>query len=358
MAEDPSEPEEADVVDEGREAGSSTPAPVIVGLEPTAGGPSDGGTVESKQLDAVLLSMASGARGLTLAVDWADLQGAGAAQVWSRIVAIGSLLRAQKRALLLSIRAVNATLDARPDDLKGKPWGEGSVISEMHALIDELFEAMGAELRYLSVGFEVDRYATNDMVQRAAFVAFAADAVRYANTRPNRPQNLQAAVTWSHDAWLGGEPPKSWAGELVSASDVVMVSYTPIGDDLRARPADSAHGDVPLMLQAIGERSLVFASVGYPSSALIGSSEQNQAEFFRLLFKEVVDARSHIPFAAVGRLHDPAPEECLSKASAQGHAGSAELYAYWCSTGLRTREGNTKQAFDAFRGGAALLLEP
>jgi hypothetical protein len=47
--------------------------------------------------------------------------------------------------------------------------------------------------------------------------------------------------------------------------------------------------------------------------------------------------------------------ECVQYAASQGMAGSAELFAAWCSVGLRRRDGSDKPAFDSFLAGAAAL---
>ena len=350
--------DESDATDEARESSATSPEPVTVGLEPTARSEQDGGTASSAQLDAVLLSMATGARGLTATSRWAELEGDGTSDGWKKLESLTSLVRSQKRMLLLTIPVVDATLDGRPGPLQATGWDAEATRLSIRALIDRLFSKVGPELRYLSLGLEVDRFVQANAGQREAFLTFATQTVQYANTHINRPQSMQAAVTWSHKAWLAADTPASWAPELLDQSDIVMIAYTPMGDDLRARAADSVHGDLPTMLAAAGDRPLVFASVSYPSSLLIGGSDDAQAHFFDLLFLEVEMRRARLPFVAVSSLHDPEPESCLGRAAAMGQPGSAELYAYWCSTGLRTRDGVAKKAFDSFRSGAAELLEP
>lgn len=349
--------EAPDASDDVKESSTKPPAPVTVGLEPTPHAVPDGGTAQSSELDAVLLSMATGARGLTATVSWADLEGDETSPAWTRLESLAGLLRSQKRVLLLSIPAVDATVDGRPGSLQGAGWDSATTKAGMQTLVDRLFAKLGPELRYLSLGFELDRYATSDPAQRDALLAFMQDAVRYANTHPDR-ENAQTGVTWSHKAWLSEPTPGTWATGLVKESDVVMMSYTPIGEDLRAGPADSVHGDLPAMVVAAAERPIVLASVSYPSSTLIGGSEDEQAHFFDLLFLEVEAQRASVPFVAVSALHDPEPKSCLAKAAAVGKPGSPELFAYWCSTGLRTLDGQPRKAFDSFRSGAAALLDP
>jgi hypothetical protein len=343
--------------DEARESSTTTLTSVMVGLDPTAQTVLDGGTPQAGQLDAVLLSMATGARGLTATVPWADLEGDGTSAAWKRLESLAGLLRAQKRMLTLSIPAVDGTLDGRPSSLQGAGWDAATTKTAMEAMVDQLYAKLGSELRYLSLGFEVDRYASADPAQRDAFLTFAQDVVQYANTHPNR-ENAQAGVTWSHEAWLSEPTPATWAPGLVGQSDVVMVSYTPLGADLRVGPADSVHGDLPAMILAATDRPLVLTNVSYPSSVLIGGSEDEQAHFFELLFLEVEAHRAKIPFVAVSSLHDPESESCHAKAAAMGQPESLELYVYWCSTGLRTLNGTPKKAFDSFRTGAAALLDP
>jgi hypothetical protein len=346
---------------EAHESTSTEPAPVIVGLAPTAHSVLDGGTQNSGELDAVLLSFASGARVLTAQVSWADLLGMQSAETWQRLHSLGSLVQTQKKTLLVSLLTVDGVTDKRPSALKTIAWDHPTTIASMHSLLDTLLENLGTELRYLSLGNEVDRYVAAQPGQAAAFLAFAADAISYANTRAKvlpAHESLQTTVTWSHSSWTTGALPSPSAAPLLAASEVVMVSYAPMDDQLHAASSDVAHGDLPAMLKAIDGKPLVLASVSYPSSSLIGATEDAQAHFIDLLLLEVTAHRASVPFVAVNALHDPEPEACLARAASMGHEGSAELYAWWCSTGLRTRDGEPKKAFDTFRSGTALLLEP
>jgi hypothetical protein len=354
----------ADVTETEAEAGqdahdaATVSAAVIVGLGPTPQ-VAEGGTGAAEQLDAVLLSMASGARGLTLAFDWEALDGTGAeaeAQ-WDRLEAMAGVVRTHKRALVLTVRAVDTTQDRRPSALKKLAWDSSAVTDAMHALLGRVFSTLGPELRYLSLGFEVDRYVEANPLQGDAFKAFALDAVQFANTHPNR-QSSRTGVTWSMRGWAAAEPPRTWAPELLDASDMLMVSYAPMTDTYRATPSDAIPADLDQMLFAAEGKPLVITELGYPSSDLIGSSEDAQAEFVGRLLQEVTLRRNAVSFVGWGALHDPAPAWCQARAAACGHPDSLELYVYWCSTGLRTRQGSTKPSFDEFRAGAAGLMDP
>lgn len=342
---------------DGRDSSASSSS-VVVGLGPTPQ-VQDGGTGALEQLDAVLLSLASGARGITLQLRWEELDATSpnSAAAWQRLEAIAAVVRTHKRTLLLTVNAVEATLDRRPEHLRKLAWDSTLVTEPMHALVGKVFSKLGPELAYLSVGFEVDRFVEAHASQREEFAVFGLDAMQFANTHPER-KSSRTTVTWSVRGGGRNGSPAGWVPELVEASDVLMVSYAPMGDNFRATPADSIPGELDRMVQLAGGKPLVIADLGYPSSDLIGSSEQAQAEFVARLLQEVEARRSAVAFVGWTALHDPAAQTCQARAAAHGHPDSLELYVYWCSTGLRSRQGVAKASFDVFRAGAAGLMDP
>jgi hypothetical protein len=338
------------------------PQPVLVGLVPNARSDSDGGGVEGTATAALISAMSAGARGLVLSYTWSELASDGdAAQgAWSELATIAKVARQQGRGLLLDIRTVDSTLDGRPPELAGSSapaWDSAETVDAIQVLIDRLFqpEMVGTELRYLSLGFEFDRYLDANPSQREPYARFAAKVIDSVSRNVNRPAHMQPGVTWSKDGWRNGLP--DWATSLVAASDVMMLSYAAQDDSHHAMSPDAARAELEKLVIEAG-KPVVLQQVSYPSSSLIGGSEQMQAQWLQELFGLVATRRASIPWVAVHALHDPSPARCLSQAQAQGLPGSAEVYAYWCSTGLRARDGTPKAGFEAFVAGAATFLEP
>ncbi|HQP34432.1 MAG TPA: hypothetical protein PLI95_04625 [Polyangiaceae bacterium] len=351
--------QEAEAGDERWDASATGPEPVVVAVEPLPAEADDGGTEQEALLQAALLSMSTGARGMVMTLRWRDLAGESGAVRRVELGQLAGLLRSQKRQLLLTIGVVDGVRDGRPEGLQGASWSSEGTRQALHGLLDELYPALGVELRYLSLGHEVDRYAAAHPQEREALAAFFAEAVTYANAQPNRPQSVEASVTWSHDAWLSEEPLGGWASAVLEAASPVFVTYAPRESDGRAVGADRPHEDLVRVLERTDKRQIVLAEVMYPSSELIGGGEAEQAAFLGAVFAEVAAHRARVPFVGIASLHDPDPSMCLSRAEASGNAGATEeMFAFFCSIGVRTRTGEAKDAFEAFAAGAAEFMTP
>jgi hypothetical protein len=342
------------------DAGGADAARVIVGIVANARTEADAGEGPGNPAEALVTAMAAGARGFVLAERWSELAGSSkpVSPAWKGIADQAALLRSNGRVVLFSIRTVNATIDERPVDIKASAWNSLATLGRMHDLLDETFATFGSELGYLSVGNEVDRYLDTHPGERDAFVAFALDAIAYAREHPKRPSDLVVGVTWSAGTWLGKSTQPAASEKLAAASAGLMVAYDPLDDALRARAPLEAAAQVASLADLVPGKPIVVERVGYPSSRLISGGEASQAQFVDGLFAAIKDRRARFPFVAVSALHDPPPEECLGYGTAEGQAGSAELYAFWCSTGLRTRTGAAKLAFASYLAGAAMYLDP
>ncbi len=355
----------ADSSDDALDAGpgedaDAAPEPVVVGLTPTASASDDGAVSATADADAILLALSSGARALVVERDWSELASPTAeppTPAWHEIEQICSLLSEQRRVLFLSVKTVEATADRRPADIVGTAWNQAPTRQELHQLVDQVYAVCGDALGYLSLGLEVDRYLDSHVSLSPPFTQFALDASDYARTHPARPTQAAIGWTWTAGAWLVNDGMKE-TNALVEASDAVMLTYTPLDASGHAAVPGNVATDLSMLADKIKTHPIVLQRAVYPSSELIGGSEAAQAQFIDALFGAVVAHRARFPFVGAGLLHDPSPEQCVAYAQAQGDPQSAELYAAWCSVGLRDRQGAAKPAFSSFIAAAAGLLEP
>ncbi len=329
-------------------------ARVLVGLTPTPMVTDGGG---ASVADAVLTALAAGADALVLERAWSDFDkqgGEGLEDPWEQLDAVCRLMAEQRRGVLLSIKTVDARLDMRPSSITGSSWAQPATRQAMREVIDKVYATCGDELLYLSLGLEVDQFLKSHPLQLPQFVQFALDATDYARNHAARPVSLQTGWTWTVETWLadGGT---NESDVLVAASDVVMLSYTPLDAQHHALPPSTASSDLAAIAAKIVAHPIVIQRASYPSDELIGGSESNQAMFVETVLAWVGSNRDRFAFVGVGPLHDPVPMECVQYATSQGMAGSAELFAAWCSVGLRRRDGSGKPAFDSFLAGAAAL---
>lgn len=361
--EDAEEPEggqdasiEGAAIDGDAETLTTTP-----GLVPTARDATDAESPAELRSEALLMAVSAGARGIVVERDWSaltDASGAPSSQAWAELEAIASFLRERRVEMLLQVRIVDTTIDRRPSGIASSAWNLSATRTAMHALIDRLYATCGEELRTLSLGEQLDVYVQRHPAQASAFTQLAAEALEYAKTHPNKPSLTQVGWTWSAAAWLPPNAGIDSANALLSGSDIVALSYYPLDVTLHARPPSVVAGDIAILVDRIKDKPIVMQHASYPSSALIGGSEDAESQFVEGLFASVQTHRDRFAFVGIASLHDPAPEECLRFAAAQGLPASAELFAFWCSTGLRQRDGTAKAAFASFVAGASASLGP
>lgn len=349
-----------DAEQEAETPADGSTASVTVGVTPTPAGSSADGGSSPTEGEALLLAVSSGARAIVVERSWsalADEDGNPNDAAWQALDQLCSFLRTQRRRILLGVKSVDVELDARPSSLRAEPWSAAATTSAMHGVVDRIYATCGEQIAYLSLGLDVDRYVAANPAEIPSFTQFALDATDYARSHPARPPAAGVGWTWSADSWLAeGELDES--NVIVTASDVVILSYIPLDSKRHAKPPSNVSSDIAAMAARITSHPIVIQRATYPTSELIGGSEAGQAQFVEAMFASISSRRDRFPFVGAGLLHDPSPEDCLAYAEAQGVPGSPELFAVWCSVGLRSRDGAAKPAFASFVEAAAGLLDP
>ena len=345
-------PDASDGSEEDREVATERDAdgspPVTVAVVATPSSILDGGSEQEANAEALIMALAAGSGGIVIEQAWTDAtdpSGTPIASEWEDLSAKLGFIRQQHRATLVSIPTVDGTLDRRPDDLRSTPWSGVAMRDAVHALLDATMAVAGDEVEYLSLGMEVDRYLATYPAQASAYVAFLLEAVQYAREHASRPAALRVGVTWSAATWLPDGEPTALQQQLRDGTDVLMLSFWAFDSAGHALDPEIAAATVGSVVDNVQAGEVVLHQVAYASSPLLASSEVRQAEFVRALFAAV---GAGVPFVGVASLHDPEPKACVSFAEARGAPDSTEMFAFWCSTGLRQRSGSPKDAFAAY----------
>ena len=107
---------------------------------------------------------------------------------------------------------------------------------------------MPVPITYLSIGNEVDGYLqpTNQWTQYRIFYEDAIDYVH--GTMPG----VRVGVTGGYAGIVGAT--RAQMAALNTRSDVVMLTYYPLGDGFQVGPPTSARTDFPAMLAAAGSK--------------------------------------------------------------------------------------------------------
>jgi len=285
-------------------------------------------------LDAAALVRDAGARAGFESATWSDLDTpAGRSKLTD---AVGSAA-GRANAVLLTIKVIDTTVKAVPSDLAGSTFDSAALVGRFHALLDQLRPALAGKLRYLSIGNEVDVYLGAHPEAMEPYRRFLADAVGYAHTLF---PGVLVGVTSTYD----GARRVSTLNDL---TDVVVLTYYPLGPRFVPRPPSTAAPDLAAMLELAGDRPLVLQEVGYPSDPVLSSSEQRQAEFVTAILAAWKAAGARVPMLNWFALGDFTTQLCDQLTGYYGLGGDRNFGAYLCSLGLRRVDGTPKAGWQA-----------
>ncbi|MET0661437.1 MAG: hypothetical protein ABW110_25140 [Steroidobacteraceae bacterium] len=299
--------------------------------------------------EAFDMSYTTGARGQFNSFTWATLeptQGTYDAQKFDELNS--AIATAQTRGMveLVGLQVINTNSRDLPADLMALPFNDPAVIARFHALLDRvLTSAHRGQIRYLSIGNEVDAYLRVNPQEWPQYGAFYRDAVAYAHTLD---PNVKVGVTGTADGALVHSPME--LTELNSASDVVILTYYPLQfslqGDVTVRSPTVVASDFPQLLNFAGAKPLVLQEVGYPAATLNASSDALQAQFITNVFGAWRNANGKIPFLNYFLLHDFPQPLCDDLSVKYGAANNASFNAFLCSLGLRTVNGTPRSGWN------------
>lgn len=293
------------------------------------------------------LVFSAGARGQMSTWTWRELEpsaGRYDADTWRNVD--NDIARARSRSLTqyVGIQIINTTTREMPAGLEDQAFDSVAVTGRFHALLDRLVGLHRGQIKYLSIGNEVDVYLRAHPDQWTAYQHFYEDAVRYAH---GLDPGLKIGVTGTAGGALGQSPIQLQA--LNTLSDVVILTYYPLQYDsqfkVTVRDPGVVHDDFRRMLAFADVRPLVLQEVGYPASLVNDSSEDRQAAFVSQAFAEWSAARGRVPFMNFFLLHDLTPKMCDDLGIYYGSAAAPGFKEFLCSLGLRTAQGVPRAAW-------------
>lgn len=335
-------------------------ARVVLGIRANGRASYEGEAAESAELEGLVQGLSSGARGFVEDGAWATLSPVSSGfsePILEKLSQRAALFRGNGRELYLQLKVIDGALDGRPADLHEVSWGSYGLLDLSKALIDRIFEKTGTELRYLSLGSEVDLYLSSHGDEAQAITLYFGELTKYVVAHGDAPPGLRVGVGLSSTGFLLENPPQ-WLSDIPSMGKVVMLSHHPLNEAGMAVPVLSVSEEMQALVTRAKGRPIVLERIGYPSSGLIGGGEDSQGKYLEGIFKYVGEHREAFAFVGIHALHDPSPNDCVHFAAMQGKAESSERYAYECSTGLRRRDDAAKPSFQVFLQGASLFLDP
>jgi hypothetical protein len=252
--------------------------------------------------------------------------------------------------LHLGMAVINRNVRETPTDLRSVAFDAPQMLSRFHALVDAVIPLLNQNVLYLSVGNEVDLYFSEHPAEWPEFRAFYYDVARYVHQRSS---SLKIGVTTTYAGVTGSDSTNIRA--LNDSSDVVILTYYPIGSQFTPRSPSVVSAEFARMVSISRGRPVILQEVGYPDSASLGSSELIQQQFVAAVFNAWTVQGTAIPFLNFYCMHDLTPGQCDSLARYFGMPGNQPYKDFLGSLGFRSLQGLPKPSWQAFIDGAATL---
>lgn len=325
---------------------------VLVGLIANAIRPGEDPPSRVDEVEAAASAYAAGARVAAVKRRWADADPA-------TLAADAELARAgcgpdgACRAIAVTLAVVDGALDGRSEAIAEDGWSAATTRAALETTIDDALDAFGDDLAVLAIGARVDRWVALHPDEEVDLRALLSAAVAHARERAG--DGLLVGVGVSGDGALAAAGP---AVPLRALGTATMASLFPGQHDLTeggALPSPAAAAQVLDAIDGVEPgRPVALIEVGYPSSELLGGSEDAQAVFYGSLFAALDSRRTSFPVVIASRLHDLDEAACAAEGAELGEEDPLVL-AYRCSTGVRSSADAPKLAWTSVLAGAAEL---
>ncbi len=247
------------------------------------------------------------------------------------------------RMLLLGFQLINTTRRDMPEDLNETAWDDPAMITRFKALMAALKAENPVPPKYISIGNEADVYFQLHPKELAAYLIFFEKAA--AAAREAMP-GAKVGITVTFEGLRHGRG--AIVQKLLNASEVAIFTYYPL-IDLKPLPIENVGEHIDSMVKAAGSHDVLLQEVGYPTGALVGSSEQKQAQFFKYATGAIAQ-HEQIKFANIFLLNDFSDKDCSNFVGYYGFDKINEdirnkFSDFICTLGLKDKDGKPKLAW-------------
>ena len=179
---------------------------------------------------------------------------------------------------LITIQTIDTNNKTLPTDLMNVPFDSPEMISRFDTLLNALVKIAPDNVKWVSLGNEVDVYLRQHPDEINPFMKLMHHAT---NTLHRLMPKLQVGVTCT-DSGASEDP--SLFDEINQYSDFISLTYYPLNSDFTVRPVSMIPADFQNMARLAGRKRIILQEAGYPASPLLNSSEEKQAEFVNSIF--------------------------------------------------------------------------
>lgn len=300
---------------------------------------------------AVDSTIAIGARGIVQTFPWSALEPDSARLNVQKLIDDVRYARSRGLTVLLGIQTINTVKREVPADLATVPWDDVRMMRRFERLLDALQPVLG-EITYLTVGNEVAGYLGR-AAEWPAYTRFLTQVV--AATRRRAPRVKVGATLEYVDAATQTANTRA----LIAVGDVAIFTLYPFNlGGFTVAPPTIAGTLFDNMLVLAGDKPVVLQELGFPASAMNGSSDALQAAFFTEAIAAWRARSNRMPFVSLFMLHDFSAQQCADLSAYYNLPNQPTFTSFLCTLGLRTADGTPRAAWSAVRTATGWLRTP
>lgn len=309
---------------------------------------------ENFRADAVAARQ-GGVRASHVYLTWGDIETAPGEYDWTVSELLIDMLVLEGIRMSAVVDFIHTSVPGKvPADLEGVPFDDPRYIERAAAFSVALAEHFAGQLDYLMLGNEINIYLEQHPDQVEPFLT--AYQAMYAAVKQARPDLPVGTVLAFHEMMNAGDYQLL---QDFKVGDFLAYTYYPHGPGFRYDgPTDGFGAVLDAMIEQSGETPFIVVENGWATSAMLGGSEESQAEYIRNSFQAIDARRGSVDRLIWYGLHDGERELCeqgglsfFEQGFDPGSLGESwdAFVEYLCTLGFRNYDGTPKLGWQAFQ---------
>jgi hypothetical protein len=312
----------------------------LLGINPYPSKDGDDATAFTKVLSAGVNAMSTG-------WSWPELELAPGVFDTALLDYFNSLYAVAGFKIVLMINPIETDLKAVPADLADLAFDDPVMIARFKSLLDVVFNHLpDLDIDTLLIGNEANSHLIDNPSKWGAYQTLVEAASAHAKSlRPG----IKVGVEGMREGFFSDE-----MQALNRSCDIIALTYypsVPKPGHWDFPDLSVMEGDLAALTAAYPDKEIYIIELGYSSSEVFDSSQEEQEAFVREAFRVWDLYESRITMVSFFMLHDYDPVWIKGLMTALGldeHPYYDEIFAGFTTVGLRTYLGEDKLAFPAF----------
>ncbi len=331
-------------------AHAASAQPVYIGLDtnpPPSAGPSEAAKREwfDKGLHA-------GMSTVSLSPVWKDVEKTAGKYDFNDLDFNAKLAREHNLPVYLNIRVIDTNNGAVPTAYAAWAFDDPRLVAKLADLIHALAPRVRGQIRWVSIGNEVDPYFESHRDQIAAYRRML-DAIL-----PTVRSAFPGALFTVNFTFHGLKEMNQSLRPISEIAEFTSLTYYPSNPDFTFRDPAQIPGDFAKMYEAAHGKKVFFQELGYASSEVVNSSGDKQGRFMKNVLDTLAQHRGQTIAAHFVWMSDIPLSLVNTFGDYYKLPNSDKFKAFLASLGYFDREGKPKPAWTVFEKQASTLSHP